>query len=151
MGDYSGVSFFALYSFARQLQNDPGKIESIDIIPQITTASGDISTIYGELRPLFIFFNALQKNAADWAIPGQVDPLFTYTSDITQMGLEFSINVHVQPGLAGIPFQIQLKLPDHAIISNPANGWRSDSIRIWTWQGFLYQRSKLELTFEIKP
>jgi hypothetical protein len=65
--------------------------------------------------------------------------------------LEYSLNVQVQPGLAGIPFQIQLKLPDHAIISNPANGWGSDSTGIWTWQGYLNQPITLELTFEIKP
>ncbi len=65
--------------------------------------------------------------------------------------LEYSLNVQVQSGLAGIPFLIQVSLPDDAVLSRPGEGWKLDALGAWSWQGVITRQTHFILSFEIKP
>ena len=63
--------------------------------------------------------------------------------------LEYSIRVQVQPGLDGLPFQLEIKLPDLAQPVNLGGGWTSTDSQTWVWQGSLDSLSDLSLAFQI--
>ncbi len=63
--------------------------------------------------------------------------------------LEYSIRVQVQPGLDGLPFQLEIKLPDLAQPVNLGGGWISTDSQTWVWQGSLDSLSDLSLAFQI--
>jgi hypothetical protein len=63
----------------------------------------------------------------------------------------YSLIVQVQPGLEGLPFQIEIKLPSNTSPLNADEGWQSLSTQTWTWQGLLNKTTELNLSLKTDP
>jgi hypothetical protein len=63
----------------------------------------------------------------------------------------YSLIVQVQPGLEGLPFQIEIKLPSNTSLLNADEGWQSLSTQTWTWQGLLNKTTELNLSLKTDP
>ena len=64
---------------------------------------------------------------------------------------EYSLRVQVQPGLEGLPFQLEITLPKNANLVNPGEGWKQSSAQIWSWQGLLVQTTELKIAIQTIP
>lgn len=64
---------------------------------------------------------------------------------------EYVLRVQVQPGLEGMPFQLEINLPQNADLANPDEGWKSKGATTWVWQGILYKTTVLHLTISKNP
>jgi len=64
---------------------------------------------------------------------------------------EYTLNIQVQPGLEGMPFQLAIKLPGNASPVNPGEGWKSIGDGTWSWQGVLVKSTQLHLAFKNNP
>jgi hypothetical protein len=62
---------------------------------------------------------------------------------------EYTIRVQVQPGLSGLPFQLEIKLPNNASLTNPGDGWELLTAQTWSWQGLLDKSTELNLLIQI--
>jgi hypothetical protein len=62
---------------------------------------------------------------------------------------EYRLRIQVQPGLDGLPFQLEIKLPDLAQPVNVSAGWISTDSQTWRWQGSLERSSDLSLSFQM--
>jgi hypothetical protein len=58
------------------------------------------------------------------------------------------LRVQIQPGLAGLPFWIEIKLPDKASPLNPGEAWKPLTTQTWAWQGVLYKLTELSLSIQ---
>ncbi len=63
----------------------------------------------------------------------------------------YSLSVQVQPGLAGLPFRLEVKLPGNAGFNRQAEGWESLSQNSWAWQSVIQQTVDLKVLFENNP
>jgi len=61
---------------------------------------------------------------------------------------EYTLRVQVQPGLAGLPFQLEIRLPENASSLNPGEGWKPLTAQTWGWQGILEKSTGLSLTIQ---
>lgn len=50
---------------------------------------------------------------------------------------EYTLRVQVQPGLEGLPFRLEIKLPNNTSPVNPVEGWQSIDAHSWACQGIL--------------
>jgi hypothetical protein len=64
---------------------------------------------------------------------------------------EYMLRVQVQPGLEGLPFQLEIKLPSNASPLNPGEGWMPLTSQTWTWQGILDKTTELSLVIQSNP
>ena len=66
---------------------------------------------------------------------------------------EYSLSIQVQPGLDGLPFRLEIKLPNNTSPLNPGEGWQSLGAHSWVWQGSLDKSTELSLSIqsETKP
>ena len=62
---------------------------------------------------------------------------------------EYTLRIQLQPGLDGLPFQLEITLPDLAQPVNVGGGWISTDSQIWIWQGSLDSSTDLSLAFQI--
>jgi len=65
--------------------------------------------------------------------------------------VEYSLRIQVQPGLEGLPFQLELILPEDGTALNPSEGWKLKDTKTWTWQGALNKSTELSLSIQINP
>jgi hypothetical protein len=63
----------------------------------------------------------------------------------------YSVRVQVQPGLEGLPFQLEIKLPSHASPVNPGEGWEPLDAQSWVWQGLLEKTIEVSLSIQTNP
>jgi hypothetical protein len=61
---------------------------------------------------------------------------------------EYMLRVQIQPGLAGLPFRIEIKLPDKASPLNPGEAWKPLTAQTWAWQGLLDKLTELSLSIQ---
>jgi hypothetical protein len=61
---------------------------------------------------------------------------------------EYMLRVQIQPGLAGLPFRIEIKLPDKTSPLNPGEAWKPLTAQTWAWQGVLYKLTELSLSIQ---
>jgi hypothetical protein len=64
---------------------------------------------------------------------------------------EYVLRVQVQPGLEGLPFQLEIKLPNNSTTLNPGEGWKPLTDQTWIWQGILDKSIELSLIFQSNP
>ncbi len=64
---------------------------------------------------------------------------------------EYSLRVQVQPGLEGLPFLIEVKLPQGFTLVEPGDGWQSITDSGWIWAGVLEQLTTFSLTIGESP
>ena len=64
---------------------------------------------------------------------------------------EYTLQIQVQPGLDGLPFQLEIKFPDNGSPLNPGVGWNYLDAKTWAWQGVLDKSTKLSLSIQINP
>jgi hypothetical protein len=64
---------------------------------------------------------------------------------------EYILRVQVQPGLEGLPFQLEITLPSNAIPMDPGDGWKPLTAHTWSWQGFLDRSIELDLIIQFNP
>jgi hypothetical protein len=68
----------------------------------------------------------------------------------SQMNLqEYNLKVQVQPGLAGLPYHFEVKLPDDTIPLSMDEGWVSLGSQTWSWQGILDKTIEIKLLFPV--
>jgi hypothetical protein len=60
----------------------------------------------------------------------------------------YALRVQVQPGLEGLPFRLEIKLPDNINPINPDDGWQSFEDQSWVWQGTLDKTTDLHLVIQ---
>ncbi len=77
-----------LYGLAKSVQSDPSQIKADQIVPLAEAASGDVGSIYNQLRPLFPIFNNLQGLPGIGGYLGQVEPLISYINGLAQAANE---------------------------------------------------------------
>src|SRR4030065_1046773 len=77
-----------LYGLAKNLKADTTQIQAVTIVPLIEETARDMDAMYGQLRPLFPIFNALQGLPGMGDYFGPVDPLLTYGNGLAQAGKE---------------------------------------------------------------
>jgi hypothetical protein len=61
--------------------------------------------------------------------------------------IEYNIRVDVQPGLQGLPFRLEIRLPASAQISSSSTELMPAGVDNWAWQGELEQSFILNLAF----
>ena len=61
---------------------------------------------------------------------------------------KYSLRVQVQAGLDGLPFKLQIILPDNSVFLNPGEGWQSLDTNHWVWQGSLDKATELSLSIQ---
>ena len=61
---------------------------------------------------------------------------------------EYTIRIQVQPGLEGLPFQLEIILPNNCSPLNPGDGWQSLTAQTWIWHGVLNQSTELSLSIQ---
>ena len=64
---------------------------------------------------------------------------------------EYALQVQVQPGLEGLPFQLEITLPSSAKVLNPGDGWKPLTAQTWVWQGLLDKSIELSLSIQTNP
>jgi Protein of unknown function (DUF4012) len=65
--------------------------------------------------------------------------------------LEYSLVVDVQPGLEGLPFQFELKLPVNTTLREPGQAWKQLTDQEWTWQGVLDKSTTFIQSIQMAP
>jgi hypothetical protein len=60
---------------------------------------------------------------------------------------EYSLQVQVQPGLEGLPFRLEISLPDSAHITSSSDGLSASSVGRWVWEGVIHQSTEFNITF----
>jgi hypothetical protein len=63
----------------------------------------------------------------------------------------YAILVQVQPGLEGLPFQLEIKLPNNASPLNLDEGWQPLDAQSWFWKGLLDKTTELSLLLQNDP
>ncbi len=61
---------------------------------------------------------------------------------------EYDLHVQVQPGLEGLPFELEVTLPTNATLLDPAEGWKPSGSTTWKWSGVLDKSTHLNLQFQ---
>jgi hypothetical protein len=61
---------------------------------------------------------------------------------------EYAIRIQVQPGLEGLPFQLEIKLPSNSSPLNLGEGWQPLDAHSWGWQGLLDKTIELSLLIQ---
>jgi hypothetical protein len=64
---------------------------------------------------------------------------------------EYSLKIKMQPGLEGLPFRLEIKLPINARPLNPGDGWQLLDTHSWVWQGVLDKTIELSLLIQTVP
>jgi hypothetical protein len=64
---------------------------------------------------------------------------------------EYALRIQVQPGLEGLPFLLEVKLPTNASSLNPGEGWKPVNAQTWAWGGALDKSIKLNVSIQTNP
>jgi hypothetical protein len=59
---------------------------------------------------------------------------------------EYRLRIQVQPGLEGLPVQLEIKLPSNASVTDPREGWKPLTAQSWTWKGLITKTVDLSLS-----
>ncbi len=82
----------------------------------------------------------------------QIEIMYSLPSSILQTKgenlIEYTLRVQVQPGLEGLPFKLEIMLPNNSGIVDPGEGWTQSSEQTWTWQGVLDKITDIKLTIQ---
>ena len=85
----------------------------------------------------------------------QIDVSYNLPTNVTQQVSsnfqEYALLVQVQPGLEGLPFQLEIELPNYASLIDPGAGWKTLSTQTWVWQGVLNKSTEFNLTMQLTP
>ena len=63
----------------------------------------------------------------------------------------YALRVQVQPGLAGLPFRLEIKIPETTSVLNPEEGWQALDGQRWVWQGILDRTIRLRVQLQTNP
>lgn len=110
-----------------------GKVESLDGEGGTRVFAGLVMVPIGKSSQII----------TSYQLPGQI------IKSISAEEMEYVIRVQVQPGIDGLPFQVEIKIPEHTNVIDQAAGWQLTGARTWTWQGVLHQATALSLTMQI--
>lgn len=62
---------------------------------------------------------------------------------------KYNLSLQVQPGLNGIPCELEVKLPEGASVVDPGAGWKAGKAGSWTWQGTIDRATVLSLSLQL--
>jgi hypothetical protein len=113
--------------------------------------SGHVETMAGEANTQ-VFAGLLMLPVAK---SSQIGISYSLPSGVVQPEgtnlQEYNLQVQVQPGLEGLPFRLEISLPNNASPMNPGEGWKPLNPRTWVWQGILDRSTELSLSFQTNP
>jgi len=113
--------------------------------------SGQVENLNGEADTQ-VFAGLLMLPMAK---SSQIGIIYSLPSNILQsIGTnveEYTLRIQVQPGLDGLPFKLEIKLPDNGSLLNPGEGWRPVDAKTWAWEGVLDKSTELSLSIQINP
>ncbi len=110
--------------------------------------SGQVESLTGELgSQVFAGLMALPNTQSSQITVTYRLPL-SVVQPVGSNSLKYSVKVQVQPGLEGLPFHFEIKLPSNTSPLNPGEGWQSLDASTWTWQGMLDKTVELSLLLQ---
>jgi hypothetical protein len=64
---------------------------------------------------------------------------------------EYTLRVQLQPGLEGLPFRLEITLPNNTSPLDLSEGWKALTTQTWVWQGLLDKLTVLNLSIQTIP